>query len=117
MEGLFRHGNKTLSFERRVRDRGGALEIAETWRPSGRRGLWRATYRYRDRPSGRRAKSLEASFLSRAWDPAEVRPVFAACGLVVEEVWGDFRRHSFGRSSDRLIVVARRRARFVHQGA
>jgi SAM-dependent methyltransferase len=117
LEGLSRQGRKTLSFERRVRYPGGALEIAETWRPAGRRGLWRATYRYRDRPSGRRARTLEASFLARAWDPAEVRPLFAACGLIVEESWGDFRRRPFGPGSDRLIVVARPSARFLHQGA
>ena len=117
LEALYRRGGKTLTFERRFRYRGGALAVGETWRPAGRRGLWRATYRYRDSGPGWRPRKLEASFLARAWNHSEIGPLFAACGLAVEEVWGNFRRRPFGPDSERLIVVARRRAHFLHQTA
>ena len=113
LEALYRPGRRTLLFERLVRRPGGLLEIAETWRPAGRRGLWRATYRYRDRGRKLPARTLEASFTARSWSLAELRQLFAECGLSVEKVWRDFRSRPFRRSDRRMIVVARR-ARFLH---
>ncbi len=113
LDGLYRPGRRVLAFERRVQRPRGSLDIAEKWEPIGR-DLWRATYSYRDRRRREPARELEASFVARAWDPARIRPLFASCGLVIEESWGDFRRRPFRRDSRRLILVARR-ARFVHQ--
>jgi SAM-dependent methyltransferase len=113
LEALYRPGRRTLLFDRLVRRPGGVLEIAETWRPAGRRGLWSATYRYRDRVRGHPVQTLEASFTARSWSLAEIRRLFAECGLSVEEIWGDFRRRPFRRGGRRMVVVARR-ARFLH---
>jgi SAM-dependent methyltransferase len=114
LDALYRPGRKALTLGRRVRYSGGALRIDETWRPDRGRDLWRATYRFSDFRPGKRSRTLEASFLARAWDPRELEPLFEACGLAVEKVWGDFGRHRFLTGSRRLIVVARRRARFLH---
>jgi SAM-dependent methyltransferase len=114
LDGLYRPGRRVLAFERRVRRRRGRLDIAETWQPIGR-DLWRATYGYRDRRPRGPAQAVEASFVARAWDPAKIRAFFSSCGLTIEETWGDFRRSPFRKESPRLIVVAKRRARFVHR--
>jgi hypothetical protein len=114
LDGLYRPGRRVLTFEHRVRRPLGPLRIAETWEPIGR-DLWRATYSYRQRRSGGSPQAIEASFVARAWDPANIQPLFASCGLMIEEIWGDFRRSPFRRESRRLIVTARPRARFVHQ--
>ena len=107
LDALLRRGRKPVRIERRLRDRKGDLLVREVWRPAGRPFLWRATYRYREVSAGGSVTETEASFLARAWDPAEIRPSFASCGLAVEEVWGGFSRRPFGRKSSRLIVVAR----------
>ena len=66
--------------------------------------------------AGRAERTLEASFVARAWNPGEVRRLFASCGLAVEELRGDFGHGPFrAATSRRLVVVARRRARFVHR--
>lgn len=114
LDGLYRPGHRVLTFEHRVRRPRGPLEIAESWEPIGR-DLWRATYSYRERRSGGSSQAIEASFVARAWNPAKIQPLFALCGLVIEETWGDFRRNPFRRESRRLIVTARPRARFVHR--
>jgi SAM-dependent methyltransferase len=113
LDGLYRPGRRVLTFERRVHRPRGSFDIAERWEPVGR-NLWRATYRYRGR--GGQARAVEASFVARAWDPATIRSLFSSCGLVIEETWGDFRRGPFRPTSRRLIVIARRPARFVHRG-
>ena len=116
LEGL--HRRRDFDYpERRIRFPGGVLHVAEEWSPVDlRRNLWRATYRYRERRAGRPERSLGASFVARAWDAREIRRLFASCGLAVEELWGDFDQGPFrAATSKRLIVVARRRAHFVHR--
>ncbi len=107
LDALIRRGRGPTTSERQLRDRHGELRIRELWRPASKPRLWRATYTYiTPRRNGRLAES-EASFLARAWNPAEIRSFFASCGLSVEDVWGDFARRPFGPGSSRLIVVAR----------
>ena len=116
LEGL--HRRREFDYpERRIAYPGGVLLVQEAWSPvDRRRDLWRAAYRYRDRGARKSEKRLEASFLARAWNPREIRRLFRSCGLVVEELWGDFDRGPFrAATSKKLIVVARRRARFVHR--
>jgi len=111
LDGLYR---KRKGFEppgRRIRHERGVLEISETWLPIGSRQLWRARYRYRERRTGESARTVEASFVARAWDPRELRREFASCGLTVEQIWGDFEHRPFGGDSTRIIVVARRAIR------
>jgi hypothetical protein len=88
------------------------LLVEEEWEPAGSHDLWRARYRFRDTRSGRRPRTLEATFTARAWNPGEVRALFASCGLRVVHLWGDFDRRPFRPGMNRLIIVARR-ARFV----
>jgi SAM-dependent methyltransferase len=111
LEGLYRRREIFEPPERRIRHAAGVLSISERWRPIGTRQLWNARYRYRDRRSEGEETTVEASFVARAWDPAEIRRCFASCGLAIEEIWGDFDRRPFSRGAIRLVVVARRSAR------
>ena len=115
LDGLYRHPRQSKLPERRVRHAGGVLHIREAWFPLGGRDLWHARYRYRDHRAGEPEATLEAAFTARAWDPAEIRALFASCGLAIEKLWGDFDRRPFWRGARRLIIVARRRARFVQR--
>ena len=108
LDALVRGGSKPLRFERRLRDRDGELRIRQLWQPAAKAFLWRATFAYSARRADGIAAGTEASFLARAWDPAQVRPFFSSCGLAVEELWGSYSRRPFGPGSRRLIVVARR---------
>jgi SAM-dependent methyltransferase len=111
LEGLYRRREIFEPPERRIRHAAGVLSISESWRPIGTRQLWNARYRYRDRRGEGEETTVEASFVARAWDPAEIRRCFASCGLAIEEIWGDFDRRPFSRGATRLVVVARRSAR------
>jgi SAM-dependent methyltransferase len=108
LEGLYRPREIYEPQPRRIRHAGGVLSIAERWRPVGSRQLWHARYRYRDRLFSGEESEVEASFLARAWDPADIRAFFASCGLSVEKLWGDFDRRPFRTGAKRLVVVARR---------
>jgi hypothetical protein len=111
VEGLCRRLGQEYP-ARRIPYPGGVLRVEEEWEPAGRRDLWRARYRFRDARRGRSPRSLEAAFTARAWNPREVRALFASCGLRVVRLWGDFDRRPFRPGMHRLIIVARR-ARFV----
>jgi SAM-dependent methyltransferase len=111
VEGLYRRRGQEHP-ARRIPYPGGALHVGEEWEPAGRRDLWRARYRFRDTRPGRRDRTLDATFTARAWNPGEVRALFASCGLRVDHLWGDFDRRPFRAGMKRLIIVARR-ARFV----
>lgn len=114
LEGLCRRSDFKYP-ERRIEYPGGVLRVAEEWKPLGTRDLWRARYRYRESRSGGKDRTLEASFTARAWNPGEVRTLFASCGLAVENLWGDFGRRPFRPGMRRLIIVARPKARFLHR--
>lgn len=101
--------------ERRIACTGGVLRVAEEWKPLGTRDLWRARYRYRESRAGEEDRGLQASFTARAWNPREVRTLFASCGLAVESLWGDFRRRPFRPGMRRLIIVARPKAPVGHR--
>jgi SAM-dependent methyltransferase len=111
LEGLYRRREIFESPERRIRHAAGVLSISESWRPIGARHLWNARYRYCDRRGEGEETTVEASFVARAWDPAGIRRCFFSCGLVIEELWGDFDRRPFSRGATRLVVVARRTSR------
>ena len=111
LEGLYRRREIFEPPERRIRHAAGVLSISESWRPIGARQLWKARYRYCDRRGDGEETVVEASFVARAWDPAEILGCFASCGLAIEELWGDFDRRPFSRDATRLLVVARRSAR------
>lgn len=113
VEGLSRgRGQKYPA--RRIPCRGGVLHVGEEWEPAGGRDLWRARYRFRDTRPGRRPSTLNATFMARAWNPGDVRALFASCGLRVVHLWGDFDRRPFRPGMNRLIIVARR-ARIVRR--
>ena len=111
VEGLYRRRGQEYP-TRRIPYRGGVLRIGEEWEPAGSRDRWRGRYRFRDTRPGRRPRTLDATFTARAWNPGEVRALFASCGLRVTHLWGDFDRSPFRPGMSRLIVVGRR-ARFV----
>jgi len=111
LEGLYRRRGQEYP-TRRIPNPGGVLRVREDWEPAGRRDLWRGRYRFRDTRPGRRPSTLDATFKARAWNPGEVRALFASCGLRVTRLWGDFDRRPFRPGMNRLIIVARR-ARFV----
>jgi SAM-dependent methyltransferase len=106
LEGLYRSRKIFEPPTRRIRHAAGVLSISESWRPIGARQLWNVRYRYHDRRGEGEETIVEASFVARAWDPAEIRRFFASCGLAIEELWGDFDRHPFTRDATRLVVVA-----------
>jgi SAM-dependent methyltransferase len=106
LDGLYRRREIFEPPPRQIRHAGGTLSITERWRPVGSRELWRARYRYRDHPSTGEDHEAEASFLARAWDPADIRAFFASCGLFIEELWGDFDRRPFRIGAERLVAVA-----------
>ena len=111
VEGLCRRPGQEYP-ARRIPYRGGVLHVGEEWEPAGSRDLWRARYRFRDTRRGRSVRTIEATFTARAWNPGEVRALFASCGLRIVDLWGDFDRRPFRPGMNRLIIVARR-ARFV----
>ena len=107
LEGLYRTRNEVSLPRRRIRHAAGVLQIDERWHPIGVRDLWHARYEYADRRTGGEVRRMAAAFLARAWNPATIRGLFASCGLELVELWGDFDRRPFRRSSSRLIAVAR----------
>jgi SAM-dependent methyltransferase len=107
VEGLCRRRGQEHP-ARRIPYPGGVLHVGEEWEPAGSRDLWRARYRFRDTRPGRRQRTLDATFTARAWNPGEVRALFASCGLRVVHLWGDFDRRPFRAGMSRLIIVARR---------
>jgi SAM-dependent methyltransferase len=111
LEGLYRRRKIFEPPERRIRHAAGVLSVSESWRPMGTRQLWKARYRYCDRREKGEETAVEASFVARAWDPAEIRRCFLSCGLTIEELWGDFDRRPFSRGAPRLVVVARKAGR------
>ena len=111
VEGLCRRPGQEYP-ARRIPYRGGVLHVGEEWEPGVSRDLWRARYRFRDTRRGRSARTLEATFTARAWNPGEVGALFASCGLRIVDLWGDFDRRPFQAGMNRLIIAARR-ARFV----
>jgi SAM-dependent methyltransferase len=117
LEGLYRRRGIFEPPTRRIRHSRGVLSVTETWRPVGSRQLWRARYRYRDRLSTGEVDEGEASFVARAWDPAEMRALFASCGLEIEQLWGDFDRRPFRSGAKRLVVVAVRASGPVSSGS
>ena len=108
LEGLYRRREIYEPPPRRIRHAGGVLSITERWQPVGSRQLWHARYRYCDRPSTGGENELEASFIARAWEPADIRVFFASCGLSIEKLWGDFDRRPFRVGGNRLLAVARK---------
>ncbi len=117
LEGLYRRPGESEPPSRRVRHAGGVLTIDEAWFPVGRKNLWHARYRYRDRRPGEPDETLEAAMVARAWDPGTLSGLFTASGLRVEHRWGDFEGAPFTRHSKRLVVVARRSATKRRAGA
>jgi SAM-dependent methyltransferase len=107
VEGLCRRRGQEYP-ARRIPYRGGVLHVGEDWEPAGSRDLWLARYRFRDTGPGRRERKLDATFTARAWNPGEVRALFASCGLRIVHLWGDFDRRPFRPGMNRLIIVARR---------
>ncbi|MEA2339509.1 MAG: hypothetical protein QOE82_3516 [Thermoanaerobaculia bacterium] len=71
----------------------------ETWSATGEPSVWNARYRY--------ANGVEVATVMRSWSLEEVRG-FAAMGLRVESVWGDFDESAFSETASRMIIVARR---------
>jgi SAM-dependent methyltransferase len=108
LEGLYRRRREMLKPSRDVRHAGGVLRIAEAWVPVGAGDLWHARYRYRDRRRGEPDRTIEAAMVARSWDPGAIRPLFSACGLTIEQMWGGFDRRPFRRTASRLVAVARR---------
>jgi SAM-dependent methyltransferase len=105
LDGLHRRTGDQKERRRRVPIARGVLSIREVWTPIDRRNLWRASYLYRVRTENGACEKA-ASFEARAWDPGEVVPLFRSCGLVVEEIWGNFDRDAFTPGSPRIIVAA-----------
>jgi len=108
LEGLYRRRREVALSQRRIPHAEGVLHVDEAWIPIGAGDLWHARYRYRDRGQGRPEKTLSASFLARAWNPATIRPLFASRGLRIEKIWGGFDRRPFRTGASRMIVIARR---------
>ncbi len=105
LDALYRPGGASTR-TRRLALPGGSLTIREVWRPLSKKNLWSARYSYLWR-QGNRAREAEAEFTARAWNPRDIRPFFASCGLAVERIWGTFSQAPFMPRSRRLIVLAR----------
>ncbi|HEY4228556.1 MAG TPA: class I SAM-dependent methyltransferase [Thermoanaerobaculia bacterium] len=112
LDGLYRRRNEVAMPRRRIPYAKGVLRIEETWFPIGHEDLWHARYRYDDRRDDGSECVRTAAFVARAWNPATIRDLFAEAGLEITETWGDFDRRPFRRDSSRLLVTARRAARF-----
>jgi hypothetical protein len=108
LEGLYRQRREVVSPRRMIVYAGGVLYVEETWTPVGSGHLWRARYRYVDDPRRGPSRTLTATFLAKAWNPATIRAVFRSCGLETVELWGDFDRRPLRAASPRILVVARR---------
>lgn len=106
LEALHRRRMATETPRRRVKHAKGVLSIEESWFPAGVRDLWHARYRYRDQRRGEPDRTIEASFVARAWRPADLRDLFSTCGLEIDERWGDFDGRAFRSTSPRLIILA-----------
>jgi SAM-dependent methyltransferase len=109
VEGLYRRPAAPTDPSERFRSVDGTFEIGERWQPAGPKDVWRARYTYRRWDAA--GEAVTATFVARAWDPAAVPSQFAAAGLEVEAVWGDFDRRPFTPEADRIILVARRRTK------
>lgn len=110
LDALHRRRVAMEGSRRRLRHGKGVLSIEEAWFPAGVRDLWHARYRYRDRRPGEPDRTLEASFVARAWKAGDLRALFSSCGLEIDELSGDFEGSAFRMASPRLIVFARKRA-------
>jgi SAM-dependent methyltransferase len=108
LDGLYRSASRLAPTRERRIGRDGGYVVRESWRPAGPPDVWTARYEYRRASPGSRAEA-EAVLRARSWDPAGIHLLFESCGLFVEVVWGDFRRRPFSESSERILVVARRR--------
>jgi SAM-dependent methyltransferase len=110
LDALYRPGGASTR-TRRLALPGGSLTIRESWRPLSKKDLWSGRYSYLWR-QGNRVREAEAEFKARAWNPRDLRPFFASCGLAVEKLFGTLGGDPFRRGSRRLIVLARP-ARFM----
>lgn len=99
-EGLYRPERKIMEVPERLVN---GLSVRETWKPFGSNDCWRSHYHYQ-----RGSQQVDARFVARAWNPAELKTQLASCGLRVREIWGDFDRRPFASDAQRIIVVADR---------
>jgi SAM-dependent methyltransferase len=106
LEGLYRKRHEVAHPTRMIRHGDGVLSIDEAWFPVGTQELWHALYHYRDRLRGGSVRTQDAAFLARAWNPATMRRLFAACGLRIVALWGDFDRRPFRSDARRILAVA-----------
>ncbi len=106
LEGLCRRRHEIAYPRRRIRHARGVLEIEERWFPVGVEDLWSARYRYVDRFLDGTTKTLSASFMARAWNRKTVRREFAAAGLRIGSLRGDFDGRPLGAGSARIVVTA-----------
>lgn len=80
----------------------GELRVRQRWRCRPETRLCEAEYELL--LDGRRV--AESTFRGRYWTPEEVDRSLRRAGLLVEELWGDYRRSAWTPSSDRLVVAA-----------
>jgi SAM-dependent methyltransferase len=99
-EGLYRPQRKIMEVPERSVN---GLSLRETWKPLGANDCWRSHYHYQ-----RGIEQVDAKFVARAWNPAELKTQLASCGLRLREIWGDFDRRPFALNAQRIIVVADR---------
>lgn len=78
------------------------LRVRQRWRCRPEARLCEAEYELL--LDGRRVAA--STFRGRYWTPEEIERSFRRAGLVVEELWGDYRRSAWTPSSDRLVVAA-----------
>jgi SAM-dependent methyltransferase len=106
LEGLHRRRHEVAFPVRRIRHDGGTLAIEEAWFPAGVGDLWSARYRYVDRRSDGTTDALAAAFMARAWNRRTIRNEFAAVGLRIISLRGDFDGRPFRPGAPRLLVTA-----------
>ncbi len=106
LEGLYRKRHEVAFPQRRIPHGAGVLEVDEAWFPVGSGDLWHARYRYLNRSRRGGAQRLSAAFLARAWNVRTLSEEFAACGLRVLDILGDFDGRPFREDAKRLLVVA-----------
>ena len=106
LDGLFRPEGAQVWRFRRVPIPGGKLTVDERWQPLGRRDFWSVRYRYR-LARATDVKTREATFVARAWNPAELARLLELAGFRMESLSGDFDRRPVDRGSARLLAIAR----------